>query len=203
MSYTHRRRPDAGVTSVTPPVVAYSILTLFSPASPDKIDGLPNIQTATAFWSEVAGEITHLRFFQNTNPAGDETLLLFRIDGNPNADTRTFLGNVTAAAGTTVAGAFNDLELAAPIAIVANQLYKVSRYNSAGRYVFTGGVWVAEVVSGPLHGAADGSNPTGAGSVNNGTFEQPGAPPDGSVYPPNPHTGGSSCYFADVVFVPS
>jgi len=198
---THRRVQVGGAP--TPPPVTYSIFTSEVPASTTNIDGAPNIQTASAFWSDVPGSITHLRFYQNTNPAGDETLLLWRIDGAPAADTRTFLGSVTALAGTTVAGAFNAVALAVPIPIVANQLYKVSRYNSVGRYVFTAAGFAAAVVNGPLHGAADGSNPTGAGAVHNATFEQPGAPPDGTVYPADSHTGGSACYFADVVFLPA
>lgn len=180
--------------------MAESIFTGQTPGSTD-VEEFGGINTAVTFTSNVAGQITGIRFFAPLTVSGTFTGTLYEptTDDDPEGSgTGTSLGSGTLAGGSVTPGAWNVITLSAPVDIDANKGYRAAVHASNGRYVASGGVFASGgITNGHLTAIQTGANPTaGLGSLLNGTFRVGGA----VAYPSNTFNGGN--YFVDVVFEP-
>lgn len=156
------------------------------------------ITTATAFTVSAPGTVSAIRFFSTTTVGGTYTAQLWEATAadNPPPGAGTLLAS-KAVVGTPAAGQWVTVALDAPVAVVPGQLYKAALYSSEGRYVSTANLFLTGgggIVNGPLTGPEDGSNPTGLGTLAQGSFTTggPAAYPDTSF--------NDAGYFVDVVF---
>src|SRR5262249_31471807 len=153
-----------------------TLFTTQTPAAVNLSDGSNvNYELGTAFTSGVAGSITAIRFWKDSNETGTHTGHLWSATGQALA-TVTF-------ANETASG-WQQQNLATPVQISANQQYVVSVNTGATFYVATVGGLATQVTN------LDVSSVVGA----NGVFGSPGQFPTSTFN----HTN----YFRDVVFVP-
>ena len=129
------------------------------------------------FVSDVAGQITAIRFWKTPTETGTHVGRIWSAGG-------TLLASATFA-GETSSG-WQQQALTTPLAIAANTEYVVSvPTGSNGRLVATVNLLAAGLNNGPLHAPAG----------NSGRYRQPA----GSF----PAFADSTAYFRDIVFVPS
>jgi hypothetical protein len=151
-----------------------SIFTTQTPASVNVSDGPSvNYELGTRFQSNVAGQITAIRFWKASQETGIHTGHVWESAGNLLA-TATFSGET--------ASGWQQVSLSTPLSIAANTTYVVSVNTGATFYVVTDTGFASSIVNGPL------STVVG----NNGVYGSPGA------FPTNTYL--SSNYFRDVVF---
>jgi MYXO-CTERM domain-containing protein len=150
-----------------------------TPAAVDLNDGQP-LELGVKFRSDVAGQITAIRFYKG--PAATGTHI-----GNVWSSTGTNLGTVTFT-GETASG-WQQMSFAAPIAIAADTTYVASYFAADGTYSATNNGLAAAVDNAPLHALADGA---GGG---NGVYLYTAT----SAFPTQ--TYQASNYWVDVVFV--
>ena len=135
------------------------------------------------FQSNVAGQVTALRFFRSTGDTATDILDLWSATGTKLASA-TFTN--------TAASGWQTVTLPTPVSITANTTY-VASYHTTGAYVATNNFFTSAVTSGPLTAPAT-TTITGG----NGVYAYGGTGTTG-IFPTN--TFDAANYWADVVFV--
>lgn len=156
-------------TTMALPAVS-SLFTTGTPANANQSAGLA-YQVGTRFKSGVAGKVTTIRFYKGNLNTGTHIGYLRNASG-------TILGQVTFS-GETASGWQNGV-LTTPVQLTANTEYRVTVYNSSGRYAYTSAGLATPVISGPLSSIG--------GVAGLGTA--------------NPTTTSSNKFWVDVVFDP-
>ncbi|ACI59294.1 outer membrane adhesin like protein (plasmid) [Rhizobium leguminosarum bv. trifolii WSM2304] len=158
----------------------YSLFSASStPAQANLNDG-QQLELGVKFTSNVAGDITGIRFYRSANDNGQNVVDLWSSTGTKLA-TATFTN--------TTASGWQTANFTTPFTITANTAY-VASYHTTGAYVATANFFTAAVTSGPLTAAASG----------NGVYRYGGSATAGIF--PNA-TFGATNYWADVVFRPT
>ncbi|BCH29004.1 hypothetical protein MesoLjLc_09340 [Mesorhizobium sp. L-8-10] len=153
-----------------------------TPAQTNLNDG-PQLEVGVKFQSNVAGEITALKFYRSPGDAGQNVLDLWTATG-----TRLASATFT----NTAASGWQTVALATPVSIAANTIY-VASYHTTGTYVATDNYFTGAVTNGPL------TAPSSASAGGNGVYAYGGSATTG-LFPTN--TFASANYWADVVFQP-
>jgi hypothetical protein len=152
-----------------------TLFTTQTPAVTNASDGTnANYELGTAFTSDIAGQITAVRFWKAPSETGTHT-------GRIWSGTGQLLDSVTFTNET--ASGWQVQPLASPFAITANTTYVVSVNTGGTYYVATDGGLSSQVTNQDLSSVVG----------NNGLYGPPGA------FPTNTHDGAN--YFRDVVFV--
>ncbi len=147
------------------------------PAIPDSGD-TGSVELGVKFRSDVAGQVTGVRFYKSAANTGTHI-------GNLWSSSGQLLGSVTFSNET--ASGWQQANFSAPITIAANTVYVISYHAPNGHYAFANGYFAATGVdSPPLHILRDGE------SGGNGVFVYASAFPSSS--------NQASNYFVDVVF---
>ena len=141
------------------------------------------IEVGVKFQSNVAGQVTALRFFRSTGDTATDILDLWSATGTKLASA-TFTN--------TAASGWQTVTLPTPVSITANTTY-VASYHTTGAYVATNNFFTSAVTSGPLTAPAT-TTITGG----NGVYAYGGTGTTG-IFPTN--TFDAANYWADVVFV--
>ena len=151
------------------------------PANPSAND--PNgVELGLKFRSDVAGQITAIRFYKGALNTGTHIVSLWAADG-------TLLARETSS-GETASG-WQTVTLSTPVNISANTTYIVSYFTSSGFYAADLDYFLINGVdNGPLHALNDG---VGGG---NGVYAYGSSP----QFPSNSYR--SSNYWVDIVFRP-
>jgi hypothetical protein len=140
------------------------------------------VELGVKFRSDVAGNVTGIRFYKGPNNTGTHI-------GNLWSSTGANLGTVTFT-GETASG-WQQQSFAAPVAITANTTYVASYFAPVGRYSATNNGLASAVDNAPLHALASGA------SGGNGVYKYSAT----STFPDQ--TFQATNYWVDVVFVPS
>jgi Domain of unknown function (DUF4082) len=166
---------SASVTVTVANAVSQTLLTTQTPALQNLNDGV-TYELGVRVVSDVAGQITALRFWKGTSESGAHT-------GHVWSGAGQLLATVTFA--NESASGWQQQALPAPVAVVANTEYVVSVTTPPnGYFVDTQNVFTTPLVNGHLRGVAG----------TNGVFGPVGTFPTQSYQ--------SSNYFRDLVFVP-
>ncbi|WP_209889820.1 DUF4082 domain-containing protein [Rhizobium leguminosarum] len=158
----------------------YSLFSASSTPAQTNLNDGQQLELGVKFTSNVAGDITGIRFYRNANDNGQNVVDLWSSTGTKLA-TATFTN--------TTASGWQTMNFATPFTIAANTTY-VASYHTTGAYVATANFFTTAVTSGPLTAPASG----------NGVYRYGGSATAGIF--PNA-TFGASNYWADVVFRPS
>ncbi|MEV4348600.1 DUF4082 domain-containing protein [Actinoplanes sp. NPDC049596] len=137
------------------------------------------VELGMRFRSDVAGQVTGVRFYKGTGNTGTHLGRLWSNTGTQLA-TVTFTGESSSGWQTAV--------FSAPVTITANTTYVVSYYAPNGHYAADTGFFDEGVDNGPLHALADGTD-GGNGLYRYGT---------GGGFPTS--TWQSANYWVDVLF---
>nr|WP_246798239.1 DUF4082 domain-containing protein [Rhizobium lentis] len=149
-----------------------------TPAQTNLNDG-QQLELGVKFTSNVAGDVTGIRFYRSANDNGQNVVDLWSATGTKLA-TATFTN--------TTASGWQTANFTTPFTIAANTTY-VASYHTTGAYVATNNFFTAPVTNGPLTAPASG----------NGVYAYGGSATAG-LFPTN--SFNSSNYYADVVFRP-
>jgi len=140
-----------------------------------------SVELGVKFRSDVAGNVTGVRFYKGTGTTGTHTGTLWSSNGTKLA-TATFTSET--------ASGWQQVLFSTPVAITANTVYVVSYHANVGRYAYTHNTFAnAGVDNGPLHALKTGV------SGGNGVYRYG----SGVVFPNS--SFNSSNYWVDVVFV--
>ena len=140
-----------------------------------------SVELGVKFRSDVAGNVTGVRFYKGTGTTGTHTGTLWSSNGTKLA-TATFTSET--------ASGWQQVLFSTPVAITANTVYVVSYHANVGRYAYTHNTFAnAGVDNGPLHALKTGV------SGGNGVYRYS----SGVVFPNS--SFNSSNYWVDVVFV--
>ncbi|ARQ09489.1 cadherin-like/VCBS repeat-containing protein [Rhizobium etli] len=156
----------------------YSLFSASSTPARTLNDG-QQLELGVKFTSNVAGDVTGIRFYRNANDNGQNVVDLWTATGTKLA-TATFT--------TTSASGWQTVNFTNPVTIAANTTY-VASYHTTGAYVATNNFFTAAVSNGPLTAPASG----------NGVYAYGGSATTG-LFPTNSYN--STNYYADVVFRP-
>src|SRR5207237_9265320 len=115
-----------------------------TPATPAEPDSSP-IEVGVKFRSNVAGQITGIRFYKGTGNTGTHVGKLW-------SSTGTLLGSATFS-GETSTG-WQQISFATPVSISADTTYVASYYAPAGHYAADAGYFANGTISGPLQALA-------------------------------------------------
>jgi len=171
------------VTSTTQQPATYSLFsTSATPADTGLNDG-QQLGLGVKFRSNVAGQITGIKFYRSPGDAGQNVVDLWSATGTKLA---------TASFSNTSATGWQTVNLATPYTIAANTTY-IASYHTTGTYVATDGFFNSTVTSGPLSALSS------AAAGGNGVYAYGGTASLG-IFPNN--TYDSANYWADVVFRP-
>jgi hypothetical protein len=162
------------LVAVQPSWAGETLFTAQTPAETNFSNG-PNYELGTAFTSNIAGQITAVRFWKAPSEGGTHI-------GNVWSSTGQLLASVTFANET--ASGWQQQALANPLTIAPNTIYVVSVNTGATYFVYT---------PGGLSSQVSNENLTSVGG-NNGLAGNPG------VFP-TIITGNN--FFRDIVFVPA
>ncbi|MBY5361525.1 DUF4082 domain-containing protein [Rhizobium leguminosarum] len=157
----------------------YSLFSASSTPTLTNLNDGQQLELGVKFTSNVAGDVTGIRFYRGANDNGQNVVDLWTATG-------TKLG--TATFTTTTASGWQTVNFAAPVTIAANTTY-VASYHTTGAYVATSNFFTAAVTNGPLTAPATG----------NGLYAYGGSATTG-LFPTNSYN--STNYYADVVFRP-
>nr|WP_246714222.1 DUF4082 domain-containing protein [Rhizobium leguminosarum] len=149
-----------------------------TPAQANLNDG-QQLELGVKFTSNVAGDITGIRFYRSANDNGQNVVDLWSSTGTKLA-TATFTN--------TTASGWQTANFTTPFTIAANTTY-VASYHTTGAYVATDSFFTAAVTNGPLTAPASG----------NGLYAYGGSATAG-LFPTS--TFNSANYYADVIFRP-
>jgi hypothetical protein len=172
-------------TSPTLSEVVQGVVTIWpntaTPIQPEYHDSAPSWELGLKFRSDVAGQITSIRFYKSTNNTGTHT-------GHLWTSTGTLLASATFTNET--ATGWQSVSFGSPVTISPNTTYVASYHLDSGYYVGDDGYFTNNTVtSGPLHALADGVDGP------NGVYAKgPSAFPTSSYQADN--------YWVDVVMVP-
>jgi VCBS repeat-containing protein len=171
------------VPSTAPQTTSYSLFsTSNTPAESNLNDGA-QLEVGVKFQSNVAGQITGLKFYRSANDTGQNIVSLWSATGT----------RLTGATFTnTSASGWQTVNLATPYSIAANTTY-IASYHTTGTYVATDGFFSSGVTNGPL------TAPSNAAAGGNGVYRYGGSATS-SIFPNA--TWDSANYWADVVFRP-
>lgn len=163
-----------------------SVSSIWSNAAiPASVDGGADnaVELGVKFRSDVAGQITGIRFYKAATNTGTHIGNLWSSTG-ANLATAAFTGES--------ASGWQQVNFATPVAIAANTVYLASYHANTGHYSADVNYFSAAGVDNPpLHALADGA------SGGNGVY----AYSAGSVFPNS--TWNTCNYWVDVVFQPS
>ncbi|RDJ03369.1 adhesin [Rhizobium phaseoli] len=158
---------------------SYSLFSASSTPAQTNLNDGQQLELGVKFTSNVAGDITGIKFYRNANDNGQNVVDLWSATGTKLA-TATFTN--------TTASGWQTVNFATPFTIAANTTY-VASYHTTGAYVATGNFFTTPVTSGPLTAPASG----------NGVYAYGGSATTG-LFPTS--TFNSANYYADVVFRP-
>ncbi|MBX4997625.1 DUF4082 domain-containing protein [Rhizobium lentis] len=157
----------------------YSLFNASSTPAQTNLNDGQQIELGVKFQSNVAGDVTAIKFYRSANDNGQNVIDLWSSTGTKLASA-TFTN--------TTASGWQTVNFATPFTIAANTTY-VASYHTTGAYVATGNFYTTAVTSGPLTAPASG----------NGVYAYGGSASAG-LFPTN--TFNSTNYYADVVFRP-
>ncbi|CAN7740190.1 DUF4082 domain-containing protein [Rhizobium leguminosarum] len=157
----------------------YSLFSASSTPTLTNLNDGQQLELGVKFTSNVAGDVTGIRFYRSANDNGQNVVDLWTATG-------TKLG--TATFTTTTASGWQTVNFTNPVTIAANTTY-VASYHTTGAYVATSNFFTAAVTNGPLTAPATG----------NGLYAYGGSATTG-LFPTNSYN--SNNYYADVVFRP-
>jgi hypothetical protein len=167
-------------TGAAPPAVVTIWSASAAPAAIATNDGSA-VELGVKFRSDVAGNVTGVRFYKGKTTTGTHTGTLWSNTGVKLA-TATFTGET--------ASGWQQVSFATPVTIAANTVYVVSYHTNVGNYAYTSAYFASRGVdTPPLHALANGV------SGGNGVYRY------GATAFPN-STFNSNNYWVDVVFVP-
>ncbi|MGR9453506.1 DUF4082 domain-containing protein [Rhizobium leguminosarum] len=158
----------------------YSLFSASSTPAQTNLNDGQQLELGVKFQSNVAGDVTGIRFYRSANDNGQNVVDLWSSTGTKLA-TATF--------SNTTASGWQTANFTTPFTIAANTAY-VASYHTTGAYVATANYFTAAVTNGPLTATATG----------NGVYRYGGSATAGIF--PNA-TFGATNYWADVVFRPS
>ncbi|WP_051177211.1 DUF4082 domain-containing protein, partial [Rhizobium mesoamericanum] len=161
----------------------YSLFSASSTPAQTNLNDGQQLELGVKFQSNVAGDVTGIRFYRSANDNGQNVVDLWTSTGTKLA-TATY-------SGTTGSG-WQTVNFATAVTIAANTTY-VASYHTTGAYVATDGFFTSDVSSGPLTALSSAS----AGG--NGVYAYGGSASSG-LFPTS--TYDSANYWADVVFRP-
>nr|WP_281005309.1 DUF4082 domain-containing protein [Mesorhizobium sp. DCY119] len=161
----------------------YSLFSASSTPAQTNLNDGQQLEVGVKFQSNVAGDVTGIKFYRSANDNGQNVVDLWTTTG-------TKLATATLAASS--ASGWQTVNFATPVTITANTTY-VASYHTTGAYVATDGFFTSGVTSGPL--TALSSAATGG----NGVYSYGGSAAAG-LFPTS--TFDSANYYADVVFRP-
>ncbi|OWV72635.1 adhesin [Rhizobium sp. R339] len=171
------------ITATVAPAT-YSLFSASSTPAQTNLNDGQQLELGVKFQSNVAGDVTAIRFYRSANDNGQNVVDLWTSTGTRLA-TATFTN--------TTASGWQTVNFATPVTITANTTY-VASYHTTGAYVATNNFYTAAVTNGPL--TAQSSAVAGG----NGVYRYGGSATTGIF--PNASFNASN-YFADVVFRPS
>ncbi|OWV82045.1 adhesin [Rhizobium sp. R634] len=171
------------ITATVAPAT-YSLFSASSTPAQTNLNDGQQLELGVKFQSNVAGDVTAIRFYRSANDNGQNVVDLWTSTGTRLA-TATFTN--------TTASGWQTVNFATPVIITANTTY-VASYHTTGAYVATNNFYTAAVTNGPL--TAQSSAVAGG----NGVYRYGGSATTGIF--PNASFNASN-YFADVVFRPS
>jgi len=191
-TYTVRAYDAASNTSnlsneatVITPAGSTSSTTIFSPTSTPALANLSDgtgMEFGLKFRSDVAGQVTGVRFYKGSNNTGTHTGSLWSASG-------TQLATVTFSDES--ASGWQQANFASPVTISADTTYVISYFSPGGNFSATWNQFASTGVSNaPLHALSHSS------SGGNGIFGYGSS----SVFPTQSNNGGN--YWVDVVFTP-
>ena len=160
-------------------VAAHSLFSASSTPTQTNLNDGQQLELGVKFQSNVAGDITGIRFYRSANDNGQNVVDLWSSTGTKLA-TATFTN--------TTASGWQTANFTTPFTIAANTTY-VASYHTTGAYVATNNFFTTAVTSGPLTAPASG----------NGVYAYGGSATTG-LFPTS--TFNSANYYADVVFRP-
>nr|WP_246715394.1 DUF4082 domain-containing protein [Rhizobium sp. BK196] len=153
-----------------------------TPAQTNLNDG-QQLELGVKFQSNVAGDITGIKFYRSANDNGQNVVDLWSSTGTKLA-TATFTN--------TTASGWQTVNFATAVSITANTTY-VASYHTTGAYVATDAFFTNAVTNGPL--TAQSSAVAGG----NGVYAYGGSATAG-LFPTSSYD--SANYYADVIFRP-
>ncbi|MBW9052600.1 DUF4082 domain-containing protein [Rhizobium mesosinicum] len=166
------------VASTTP--ATYSLFNASSTPAQTNLNDGQQLELGVKFQSNVAGDITGIKFYRSANDNSQNVVDLWSSTGTKLA-TATFTN--------TTASGWQTVNFATAVSITANTTY-VASYHTTGAYVATNNFYTAAVTSGPLTASASG----------NGVYAYGGSATAG-IFPNATYSAAN--YWADVVFRPS
>ncbi|TAU36499.1 DUF4082 domain-containing protein (plasmid) [Rhizobium leguminosarum] len=161
----------------------YSLFSASSTPAQTNLNDGQQLELGVKFQSNVAGDVTGIRFYRSANDNGQNVVDLWSSTGTKLA-TATFT--------TTTASGWQTANFTTPVTIAANTNY-VASYHTTGAYVATDSFFANAVTNGPL--TAQSSAVAGG----NGVFAYGGSATTG-LFPNS--TFNAANYYADVVFRP-
>lgn len=173
-----------------------NLFTAQTPGLPNVSEGVPVTVGITVVFA-ANGAVTGGRFYAPTTiGAGTFALAFWQItadDSPAGTGTGTLLASATF--GTLTAGTWNSVAFTTPVSVTAGVAYRIGVRTSEGRYAATGALFsAAGITNGNISAPQTGTNPTGIGLLDNGSFTS------GLVNYPNSTFNGNG-YFADPDFV--
>ncbi|SCB62114.1 VCBS repeat-containing protein, partial [Rhizobium aethiopicum] len=170
------------ITATVAPAT-YSLFNASSTPAQTNLNDGQQLELGVKFQSNVAGDVTAIKFYRSANDNGQNVVDLWTSTGTRLA-TATF--------SNTTASGWQTVNFATPVTIAANTTY-VASYHTTGAYVATNRFFTNGVSNGPL------SAPSSAAAGGNGVYAYGGSATTG-LFPTN--TYDSANYYADVVFRP-
>lgn len=137
------------------------------------------VELGTKFTSDIAGNITGIRFYKGATNTGTHTVTLW------NQSTGAALATATVT-GETASG-WQTGTFASPVAITAGTVYVASYFAPVGGYSYDSAYFNAARDNAPLHGLANGTSA-------NGVYKYGGGFPTDSF--------GATNYWVDPIFTP-
>jgi hypothetical protein len=168
-------------TTATPPTCPCTIWSSSTTPATAATTDASLVELGTKFRSDVAGNVTGVRFYKGSGNGGTHV-------GHLWTSTGTLLATVTFT-GETSSG-WQQANFSTPVAITAGTTYVVSYYAPQGHYADNFSYFTSSVDRSPLHGLADGTD------GGNGVYRYA----SGGGFPNS--TYQSSNYWVDVVFTP-
>ncbi len=170
------------ITASTAPTT-YSLFSASNTPAQTNLNDGQQLEVGVKFQSNVAGDITGIKFYRSASDNGQNVVDLWTTAGTRLA-TATFTN--------TSASGWQTVNFATAVTIAANTTY-VASYHTTGAYVATDGFFTSAVTNGPLTALSS------AAAGGNGVYAYGGSATTG-LFPTNSYD--SANYWADVVFRP-
>lgn len=167
-----------------------SLFTSQTPVVTDANDAGSGITRGTTVQFAVSGTVTGIRWWCPATNTGNVQVRIYQLSSN----TAGTLLATKAVSGSPTGGAWNVTTFDTSVAVDASHVYRVTIFNSEGRYVATNSFFVTPLVVGNLTAEANNANPGGIGTIGQGTFQISAS----DALPTS--VGVAASYFVDVVF---